>query len=117
MSLLNRRITASDSVLTYVSELIRVKSGIAAVTLNEMIKKRTSSTRGTRKMKTSTMKLLTDPVLRSAAEFEFPVVYMAGGIPTGTAVRGEAAAAVQLAPYIQAADRRNTPCSTRIDSP
>jgi hypothetical protein len=94
MSLLNRRITPSDSVLTYFSELNLEKSGIAAVTLNAMIKKMTCSTRGTRKMQTSTLKLLTDPVLRPAAEFDFPVVYMEGGLSTGTAVRGEAAAAV-----------------------
>ncbi len=94
MSLLNRRITASDSVLTYFNELNAVKSGIAAVTLIAMIRKMTCSTRGTRRMQTSTPKLLTDPVLRPAAEFEFPVVYMGGGIPTGAAVRGEAAAAV-----------------------
>jgi len=94
MSLLNRRITASDNVLTYFSELNAVKSGIAAVTLNEMIKKMTCSTRGTRNRQTSTLKLLTDPVLRPAAEFDFPVVYMGGGLPTGTAVRGEAAATV-----------------------
>ncbi len=93
MSLLNRRITASDSV-PYFSELNWVRSGVAAVTLNAMIKKMTCSTRGTRKMQTSTTKLLADPVLRPAAEFEFAVVYMGGGVPTGTAVRGEAAAAV-----------------------
>ncbi len=98
MRLLNRRITASDSVLTYFSELNAVKSGIAAVTLNAMIKKMTCSTRGTRKMQTSTLKLLTDPVLRPAAEFDFPVVYTGGGVPTGTSVRGEAAAAVSTCP-------------------
>ncbi len=94
MSLLNRRITGSDSVLTYFNELNAVKPGIAAVTLIAMIRKMTCSTRGTRSMQTSTTKLLKDPVLRPATEFEFPVVYMGGGIPTGTAVRGEAAAAV-----------------------
>ncbi len=93
VSLLNRRITASDSVLTYLKELKSVKSGIAAVTLIAMIRKMTCSTRGTRRKQTSAQ-LLTDPVLRPAAEFEFPVVYMGGGLPTGTAVRGEAAAAV-----------------------
>jgi hypothetical protein len=94
MSLLNRRITPSDSVLTYFSELNSVKSGIAAVKLNAMIKKMTCSTRGTRKMQASTMKLLAGPVLRPAAEFEFAVVYKGDGIPTGTAVPGEAPAAV-----------------------
>jgi hypothetical protein len=94
MSLLNRTITASDSVLTYVSECNSVKPPIAAVTLNAMTRKMTCSTRETRTMQTSTLKLLTDLVLRPAAEFEFPVVYVAAGIATGTAVRGEAAAAV-----------------------
>ncbi len=84
VSLLNRRITASDSVLTYLKELKSVKSGIAAVTLIAMIRKMTCSTRGTRRKQTSAQ-LLTDPVLRPAAEFEFPVVYMGGGLPTGTA--------------------------------